>query len=551
MTDRHRRAVLYARKSNKQDRTEEQSASVADQLDRGRAYAREHGWTVVKEFSDDGRSGLLDRTKRPGLDAALKVIEAGDADVLVTLWTSRLSREERQRAEILDVLDLLNVEWHAVADGGRIDRSTYAGYVTYGIHTLFDVAYSKRVGENWRRAQQKRLDAGLPKTTAHRFGYRYAKEAGYVPYEPEAEVVRELYRRYTRGEGFTQLVKWLNRSGWRVKRTGKYAGKDGEWTVRTLNRFLDSGFAAGYISREEQHRDLKGAHEPLISDQQWLAYRAEREKRAPLGKAATARDRWWLGGFVKCGICGGATYVDSFNRPDGKSSVMCSTHRGNPDACKGVTVLRSYVENAVGWWLLPHLDQLDALTNAEAKALADAAVGVFQEAVAGRDKIIDGLADLEETRLLGDIEPAVYRRTKERLSARLNDAEKAVLEAAAALEAPEADTSLLRSAAEDGWTADQRAALRGVLDRVEVGKDALTIVPVVGDPVTRTRAELAPRCGVAGCDRQHYTRGLCKSHAMRARNIAPQVFDALVERVSEDGPSITVEEVEAAFAAAR
>ena len=227
MTDRPGRAVVYARKSTKQDRTEEQSASVTDQLARCRAYAEQQGWTVVGTFEDDGRSGLLDRSKRPGLDDALTVIEEGKADTLVTLWTSRLSREERQRAEILDVLDLLGVEWHTVADGGRVDRSTYAGYVSYGIHTLFDVAYSKRVGENWRTAHQKRLDAGLPKTTSHRFGYRYdATAKKYIPHAAEADVVRELYRRYTRGEGFTPLVTWLNREGWRVKGTGKRAGID-------------------------------------------------------------------------------------------------------------------------------------------------------------------------------------------------------------------------------------------------------------------------------------------------------------------------------------
>ncbi|GGD15480.1 recombinase family protein [Nocardioides daphniae] len=543
------RAVLYARKSNKQDRTEEQSASVGDQLTRGRAYATERGWQVVGEFTDDGRSGLLDRTKRPGLDSALSLIEAGDADVIVTLWTSRLSREERQRAEILDLLDFLKVEWHAVADGGRIDRSTYAGYVTYGIHTLFDVAYSKRVGENWRNAHQKRIDAGLPKSRSPRFGYRWdGDERAFVVHDAEADAVRELYRRYTRGDGFTQLVKWLNDAGWRV------AGTENPWSVRTLNRFMDNGFAAGFISREDDLRDLRGAHDPIISETAWLAYRAERERRAEFGKKASgAGERWWLAGVVKCGRCGGPTYVDSFKRPDGKSSVMCSNRRSNPDSCAGVTILRAYVEDAVGLWLGGHLDQLDALSKGERRATADTAADVFGAAVAGRDKIIDGLADLEESRLLQDIEPAVYRRTKDRLTARLRDAERAVKEAAASLEAPEADTTLLRGCATDGkWNADGRAALRGVLARVEVGKDALTILPVIGEPVTLARSAMHGRCKIDGCGKRERTKGLCTSHSMRARNLG--ILDELARRVAESveapGPTITVEQVDALFASA-
>ena len=120
MTNGQTRAILYARKSSKADRGEEQSASVADQLERCRAYAQDHGWEVVAENHDDGRSGLLGRARRPGLDATLDVVEARDADVLVTLWTSRLSRKESDRAQILDVLDEFDVDWHAVADGGRI-----------------------------------------------------------------------------------------------------------------------------------------------------------------------------------------------------------------------------------------------------------------------------------------------------------------------------------------------------------------------------------------------------------------------------------------------
>jgi hypothetical protein len=107
-----------------------------------------------------------------------------------------------------------------------------------------------------------------------------------------------------------------------------------------------------------------------------------------------------------------------------------------------------------------------------------------------------------------------------------------------------------------GWNPDDRAALHGALARVEVGfevgfevgKDALTIVPVTGDSTIRTRADLAPRCGVSGCDRVHYTSGLCKSHTMRARNLGgSELFELLVARVADDGLGITVEEVEAVF----
>jgi site-specific DNA recombinase len=532
---RNDRAVSYARKSNKQDTTEEQSASVADQLDRNRDYAERQGWQVVGEFSDDGRSGLLDRSKRPGLDAALTALASGDADKLIVYWKSRLSRDELDRAIILRDLERWNVEWHAVADGGLVDRTTYAGYVKDKADEMIDTSFSIRVKENWRKAHSDRIDAGLPKSRSHRFGYRWdASARAFVVHDAEAEAVRELYRRYIRGEGFSQLVRWINAEGWKVNRRVNGEDLRGEWSVRTLNRFMDNGFAAGLISQEKELRNLKGAHDPIISEQQWLAYRAEREKRAELGrKASGAGERWWLAGLVKCGECGGPTYVDSFKRRDGRGSVLCSNRRAKPGSCSGSSVLRSYVENAVALWLGSHLDQLDALASSEAKQVADAAATTYNEAVAARDRIADGLADLEVARSLRDIDATVYDRAKKKLDAQHALAEAAVMEAAAGLAAPEADTSLIRSAAAEGWTADHRAALRGVLDRVEVHDDVLTIVPISGQRIECPRSQLVPRCGVSGCDRVSYTKGLCKSHTMRTRKVSDELFDAVVLRVAE------------------
>jgi len=119
--------------------------------------------------------------------------------------------------------------------------------------------------------------------------------------------------------------------------------------------------------------------------------------------------------------------------------------------------------------------------------------------------------------------------------------------AAAALATPEVDAAAVRRGLESGWTADETAALRGVLARVEVGQDDLTIYPASGDPVVRSRASLKPGCNVSGCDRVHYTRGLCKSHVMLARNIGGEdLLNVLSARAEES--IVTVDAVHALFA---
>lgn len=551
MTDRRKqRAVLYARKSTKDDDTAEQSKSVADQLRDMAAYAKREGWEVVDEFKDDGRSGRLDRSKRPGLDQTLRLIESGGADVLLTWWSSRLSRSIRDQSEYVAILKEKGVAWHVPAEGGEVRFTTAMEKAFTNQRALWNEFQSDQIRDNWMDAHRRRIERGLPKTSNPQFGYDYTvevdemtgrrkKESGeYVVNEAEGGVVKELYRRYTRGDGFTTLVVWLNENGWRVKGTGN------QWTVRTLNRWMDVGFTAGFISREAHLRDAKGSHEILVTEDQWLAYRAERERRAPLGKANGSGERWWLAGLVKCGECGGSTYI-------GGPSVCCTMHRSNPTACSGCkSILRDYVEGAVGLWLGPHLDLLDQLVGHESREVENAAGAAWATATAKVEKIEAAIGKADAERLLEGVD---NRSTIEHLRGLLTVAKKEREEAASAMQRNETfDLALLRNG--EMWDADRRAALAGVLDRVEVHAEELRIYPIVGEPTVRTRADLAPRCGVSGCGRVSYTQGLCKSHTMRARKVG--AFDALVNRVrsAEDliKPTrpITNEEVEAVLRAA-
>lgn len=520
--------------------------SVETQLEVGRRYALDHGWDLVGEFYDDGRSGKLDRRRRPGLDAALKLVESGGADILITLWTNRLSRVMEQWIKYLDVLEGHGVEWHATAEGGLIDRKSAMTRFMTNQRAAWAEFQSDLIGENWARVHQKRLDSGLPKVNSPRFGYRWDKTSRtYVIEESEAKVVRELYRRYVRGDGFTPLVRWLHANGWKTTR-----GKD--WSVRTLNRFMDSGFAAGFISKEADFRDRRGAHEVLVSETEWFAYEAERARRKAESKTrpSGSSTRWWLAGFVKCS-CGGSTYVDSYDRPS--SLVCCITKRNSPDLCSGRSILRTYVESAVGLWLGGHLNLLDQLAQAESNEVENAALSEYTAAVSAEKKALTMLSVLEDRRDDPDdpIDPAVYRATHARRTAALAEARKAVRRAGSDVEKAkrdQADTAKVREGAAHGWGDDHRAALRQVLDQVEIHHDGLTIIPVSGDPTFRSRADLAPRCGISGCSRVHYTRGLCKSHTMRARKVSPELFDALVARVAESehdaSRTLTVEDVE-------
>jgi DNA invertase Pin-like site-specific DNA recombinase len=514
-----RRAVVYARKSSKADRSEEQSASVEAQLEAAEDYCKRLGWPVVATFSDDGRSGLLDRSRRPGLDAALKMVEAGDADALVMLWKSRLSRDEVDRAVIVRDLEEREVEWHAVADGGLVDRSTYAGYIKDSADAMVDNGLSIRVRENWKRVHGRRLEDGMPKTGNARFGYRRElrydrrSERHYPsgPFEVDPETgpaVRELYRRYTDGAGFTPLVSWLNSKG--ITTTTGAA-----WTVRSLSRMLDSGFAAGLISREPEHRHRRGTHEHLISEEEWQAFlRARARARAKPRKAQAPR--WYLAGIVRCGLCGGSVYVNSFDST--KSSIECTNHRANPESCTGrMRVPRRWLETQVTIWFGDHFDELAAQLP-DREAAAREAQQALEAAQAELDETNIALGRLAASFARGAMDETAYAGAEGELVAERRNRELSLGSARDRLTelGPVALDALVQIGSFEGTPGEFGSNLAKVLLRVEVYPDQLTFVPVVGDAETIERPNLRAQ---AARDREERRRVKAAASTRRARVI--------------------------------
>jgi DNA invertase Pin-like site-specific DNA recombinase len=493
------RAIIYARKSSKQDNLGEQSASVADQIELGRRYAEheDRAWTVVGEFTDDGRSGLLDRSRRPGLDAALRMIEEGKADKIVMLWKSRLSRDELDRASLLRDLERWGCEWHAVRDGGLVDRSTYAGFVKDAADAMIDNGHSIRVRENWQRVHTRRLEGGEPKTGNARWGYtrelRYDRRTGReYPSGPftvdpvTGPVLTRLYERYCAGTGFTPLVVWLNEHG-HTTTTGA------AWSVRSLSRMLDTGFAAGRISKEAAYRDRIGTHKRIIDEELWQRYLRKRaaKRQVPVKRQAP---RWYLAGLVRCGLCGGSTYINSYESQ--KSAIQCTNRRSNK-SCPGVSMYRRELEFKVAVWLGGHIEQWASVVpqrdaeRAEVQARVTRLEETLQDDTATLGKLATGWA----TGLLDDegylAAKAELTGTQEARTAELDEARSELDRLG-----PVARDAYEKLAQQPELTPGEFGAQIGkLLRRIEVHPSFIQYVPMVGEPEVEERPRGVRRPG--------------------------------------------------------
>ncbi|HEY3004510.1 MAG TPA: recombinase family protein [Kribbellaceae bacterium] len=347
------RAVLYLRQSVHRD----ESISLDLQETANRDYCARRGYVVTAIIRDPGRSGRTFKRRR--VVEAFEMIERGEADVIVLWRWSRLSRKRLDWAIALDRVESI---------GGRIESSTEpadvataSGRLQRGVLGEFAAFQSEMIGEGWREAHDRRTGLGLPANGKPRWGYTYNHDAGFAPDPVTGPVLASLYRRYTAGESAVVLAEWLRAHGYRTSPGYSASATGGEWTFTALLRMLDRGFGAGLILHRGQL--LPGAHEPVITEEEWQGYldrRAERRRQPSRSKGSS----YALSGLVFCARCDRPMYPGLYGqRRQPKYRCETSAKRGKA-ACQGGYIMAALIEAEVLAWLRGHADDVDKRTAA-------------------------------------------------------------------------------------------------------------------------------------------------------------------------------------------
>lgn len=114
------------------DEQAESGYSLAAQERAARAYCEMHGWCVVEVAIDDGYSGSLEPSRRPGLARALDLLRTRRANTLVIHKLDRLARSVKIINELLD--EFQRRGWGLVAVADQIDLTTPRGIEFRGAH---------------------------------------------------------------------------------------------------------------------------------------------------------------------------------------------------------------------------------------------------------------------------------------------------------------------------------------------------------------------------------------------------------------------------------
>ena len=285
-------AALYARFStDRQDR-----ASIEDQHRSCRTWADARGLAVVATFADEATSGSIPVLSRPGGAAMHAAALAGDFDVLVVEGLDRLSRDSVDAERVVRRLEHRGIRIVGIADGYD-SASGDSRYLLRGMRGIVNEDYRRALRPKVRRGLEGKVERGFH-AGGGAFGYRSVPTATGPRGEPrdfrlevvaeQAEVVREIFRRFGRGESLARIAADLNARG--IPGPGRKRGRPSTWSVSALYGTPRS--ATGIVNNPLYRGRYVWGRREWIRDPDDPTRRGS-ARRSGLGRTRSADERYW------------------------------------------------------------------------------------------------------------------------------------------------------------------------------------------------------------------------------------------------------------------
>jgi len=461
------RAGVYHRVSSEE---QVEGYSLDAQARATRLYAGAHGWDVVREYADEGKSARSDDlAKRPAFRQMLEDANAGLLDVIVVHKLDRFSRNLRITLETLESLERRRVGFVSISE--QMDFTTPIGRVILATLAAFAQYYSDNLASEVRKGKAERKAQGLYNGLLP-FGLKANHEGIPVP-DPETYPGLLLaFRLAVEGKSDRDVADALNAAGYRT--TGN-RGRN-PFTKDTVCRLLQNRLYLGELP-DGNGDPVPAAHDPVLDEELFeRAQEARAANRRSVGPLSVPRQRRThsLSGLGVCGRCGGRLHVMTDRHA--KARVYCYQGRQAKSCAQRSTIL-DVIEGQLAAYLATF--RLPEETVAQVVRLHERADDQRDDADRRRREIASRIERIAEMYKWGDLTREAYRAEREHLEAEVATLRGATDRAGVLVQA----AALLRNlpAAWAAGTPKQRNALaRLVFRSVEVVDDR--VVAVVPQP---------------------------------------------------------------------
>ena len=380
MTDRKIRYTALYERLSRDDELQGESNSITNQKKYLEDYARSSGIRNFRHFTDDGYSGT--NFNRPGFQAMVDAIQAGDVECVITKDLSRFGRNYLQVGFYTDMM-FPEKDVRFIAINNNVDSENPVENDFTPFLNIMNEWYAKDTSNKIRAVFKARMKEGKRCSGAIPFGYRRDPEDKnhLLIDEPAAEVVRRIFQMVVDGMGSVAIAERLTADRVLIPSAYLDQSPDGQsrnhryhdpycWSCTAIACILDKPEYMGHTvlgktvcenfktkkrrkARPDELLIFRNTHEAIVDEETW--HNAQRLRHRVHRRLANGTRSHILSGLVYCADCGcRLRYVspESQHRADGKiydadSNFRCPTYKSGYGECTMHFVKASVLEDLV------------------------------------------------------------------------------------------------------------------------------------------------------------------------------------------------------------
>ena len=322
-----KRCYLYTRVSTKM---QVDGYSLDAQRESARRYAKAYDMAIVKEYTDEGKSGKNIKG-RPAFTEMLDDIITG-VDKVDYVLVFKLSRFGRNAADALNSLQLMQdygVNLICIEDG--INSAKEAGKLLISILSSVAELERENIKTQTMAGREQKAREGKWNGGFAPYGYELIKGELIVD-ESEAEVIRVIFEKFVNTTwGGGKIAKYLNDNYTKkVRKNGKLSNFTSTFVIKALDNPVYMGkIAYGrrrnekkegtrneyHIVKQKEYSIYDGIHQPIVSEEIWYKAQEKRKTTAVVNeKTHSSENENLLSCILKCPRCGKSMYSNVNNK---------------------------------------------------------------------------------------------------------------------------------------------------------------------------------------------------------------------------------------------
>ncbi len=297
MTSPLKPAVIYCRVSSEKQATE--GNGLTSQESSCRHYAVDHGYDVLKVFTDDYTGGG-DFWKRPGITALLEFLDGQNEEIAVIFDDlKRFARDTMFHLQLRQELTSRNAVPRC--PNFRFEETPEGHFV----ETIIAATAELERKQNRRQVisrMKARFEAGYW-VFAPPLGYCYTRQNGekrLVPEYPNATIAKEALEGFASGKlpDKASVARFFE-----AKQCYSRWSRGKTLVLQKVERFLRNEIYSGWCTSKRWGLKVRGIHEPLISEETHRRIRDRLKTRRPFRMRRDARKEFPLRNDVHCSQC--------------------------------------------------------------------------------------------------------------------------------------------------------------------------------------------------------------------------------------------------------